>query len=149
MNFGDWAAVIQGLEPHWAWQLGLVVLGVASYYASMVVVGAEMEPFRPKDESSPRIRRLCWTPYFADGVLAGLGGLLNPFGLFYVVASALPSTLGANAGLLGLPSMMRGLRSGDGEQVGPIARSLIWIAAGAIASLFFIFVLGRGLTWSR
>ena len=39
-NFGDWAAVIQGLKPHWAWQLGLVVVGVASYYASMVVVGA-------------------------------------------------------------------------------------------------------------
>jgi hypothetical protein len=82
-------------------------------------------------------------------VLAGLGGLINPFGLFYVVASALPSTLGANAGLLGLPSMMRGLRSGDGEHVGTIERSLAWIAAGAIASLFFIFVLGRGLTWSR
>jgi hypothetical protein len=29
--------------------------------------------------------------------------LVNPPGLFYVVASVLPSTLGANAGLLGPP----------------------------------------------
>src|ERR1035437_3514253 len=30
-NFGDWAAVIRGLQPHWLWQLGLVILGVSSY----------------------------------------------------------------------------------------------------------------------
>jgi hypothetical protein len=116
----------------------------------MVVVGAEMEPFRPKDESSPRIRRLCWTPYVADGILAGIGGLLNPIGFFYVVASALPSTLGANAGLLSLPFLMqRWRRVHEEEPAGPIARSPAWIAAGAVASLLFIFVLGRGLSWSR
>jgi hypothetical protein len=70
-------------------------------------------------------------------------------GLFYVVASALPSTLGANAGLLSLPSMMRGWSRGEEEQVGPIGRDTAWIATAVIASLMFIFVLGRGLTWSR
>jgi hypothetical protein len=145
-NFGDWAAVIQGLQPHWAWQLGLVVLGVASYYASMLPVAVKLNPFRGQDGS--RLRGLCWTPYFTDGILAGLGGLLNPAGLFYVIASALPSTLGANAGLLSLPSMMR--KGGDRDtQVGPVERSVPWIATAAVASLLFILVLGRGLTWSR
>ena len=148
-NFGDWAAVIQGLQPHWLWQLGLVVLGVASYYASMVVVAAKLRPFRGKDNASRRLRRLCWTTYFTDGILAGIGGLLNPAGLFYVVASALPSTLGANAGLLSLPSMMRNSAPSGEEQVGPIGRSTAWIATASGASLLFIFVLGRGLTWSR
>jgi hypothetical protein len=151
-NFGDWAAVIQGWRPHWIWQLGLVVLGVASYYASMLVVRAALESFR-SDENPRRFRGLCWTPYFTDGILAGLGGLLNPIGLFYVIASALPSTLGANAGLMSLPSMMR--QSGRNfslsrkEQVGPISRSPAWIATAAAASLLFIFVLGRGIAWSR
>ena len=145
-NFGDWAAVIQGLQPHWAWQLGLVVLGVASYYASMLLVAAKLNSFRSEDGS--RLRGLCWTPYFTDGILAGLGGLLNPAGLFYVIASALPSSLGANAGLLSLPSMMR-KGAGSDTQVGPVERSIPWIAAAAVASLLFIFVLGRGLTWSR
>jgi hypothetical protein len=63
--------------------------------------------------------------------------------------SALPSTLGANAGLLSLPSMMR-RRSHTAEgQVAPIPRSTALIATAAVASLLFIFVLGRGLTWSR
>jgi len=137
--------------------VGLVVLGAISYYASMLLVRSQLLPFREPDPTSRRIRNLCWTPYFTDGVLAGVSGLLNPMGLFYVIASALPSTLGANAGLLSLPSMMR-IRRGSEPQseplaniapVAPIRRSIAWIVAGAIASLLFIFVLGRGLSWSR
>jgi hypothetical protein len=143
-NFGDWAAVIRGLQPHWIWRLGLVVLGVASYYASMLLVAAKLKPFL-----LGRLRVLCWTPYFTDGILAALGGLLNPAGWFYIFASALPSTLGANAGLLSLPSMMRSWTRSQEPQVGPIHRSPAWIATAAIVSLLFIFVLGRGLTWSR
>jgi len=148
-NFGDWAAVIQGFEPHWMWRIGLVALGVASYYASMLVVAAKLKPFHAKGETSGRLRLLCWTPYFTDGILAGIGGLFNPIGLFYVIASALPSTLGANAGLLSLPWMMRGGIAGEEGQVGSIPRSARWIAAAAAASLWFIFVLGRGIAWSR
>jgi hypothetical protein len=148
-NFGDWAAVIRGLQPHWMWQLGLVVVGVASYYASMLVVATKLKPFQSKDDHSRRLRVLCWTPYFSDGILAGLGGLFNPLGLFYVIASALPSTLGANAGLLSLPFMMPNRSRSEEEQVGPVRRSTAWIAGAAVASLLFIFMLGRGLTWSR
>ena len=149
LNFGDWAAVIHGLQPHWSWRLGLIVLGVVSYYASMLLVARELKPFRGEGGTSRRLRLLCWTPYFSDGILAGLGGLVNPLGLFYVIASALPSTLGANAGLLSLPSMMRGWSRSEEKQVEPRRRSPAWIATGAVASLLFIFVLGRGLSWSR
>lgn len=148
-NFGDWAAVIRGLEPHWMWQVGLVLVGLASYYASMRVVVAKMRPFQSKGDSSRRLRGLCWTPYFTDGILAGVAGLFNPLGLFYVIASALPSTLGANAGMLSLPSMMRGGSSGEEGQGEPIRRNTAWIATSAVASLLFILVLGRGITWSR
>ncbi len=148
-NFGDWAAVIRGLQPHWMWQLGLIVVGVVTYYASVLLVAAQLKPFQEKNRGSRRLRSLCWTPYFTDGILAGLGGLLNPAGLFYVIASALPSTLGANAGLLSLPSLMRRMSDSGEEQLGPIRRSLAWISVGAVASLLFIFVLGRGITWSR
>jgi hypothetical protein len=147
-NFGDWAEVIRGLQPHWMWQVGLVLLGLASYYASMLVVAAKMRPFLGKGESSRRLRMLCWTPYFTGGILAGVGGLFNPLGLFYVIASALPSTLGANAGMLSLPSMMRRWSSEE-RQVEPMRRNVAWIATSAVASLLFILVLGRGVTWSR
>lgn len=38
-NFGDWAAVISGLYPHWLWRALLVVGGTATYYAAVRVVG--------------------------------------------------------------------------------------------------------------
>jgi len=148
-NFGDWAAVIQGFEPHWMWQLVLVVVGAASYYASMLMVAAKLKPFRGQHDPSRRLRVLCWTPYFTEGILAGLGGLLNPLGLFYVIASALPSSLGANAGLMSLPFMMRQGNGSEEQQVRPLRRSIAWIATAAVGSLLFILVLGRGLTWSR
>jgi hypothetical protein len=145
-NFGDWAVVIQGWQPHWVWRLGLIALGIVSYYASMLVVAVELKPFR--ERSHPRrMQGLCWIPYFADGVLAAIAGLLNPAGLVYVLLSALPSTLGANAGLLALPSMLR--RPPGEAGVPAIRRSIGWIAAGAVASLLFVVLIGRGLTWSR
>jgi hypothetical protein len=148
-NFGDWAVVIHGLQPYWLWRVGLIVLGVASYYASMLLVAAELRPFHKPDTGWRRIRGLSWTPYFTDGILAGVAGLLNPAGLFYVIASALPSTLGANAGLLSLPSIMRMRNRSANESLPPIQRSLGWLAAGVIVILLFIFVLGRGISWSR
>jgi hypothetical protein len=80
---------------------------MASYYASVLAVAAQLKPFRDENEGgSRRLRTLCWTPYFNDGILAGVGGLLNPAGLFYILTA--------------------------------------WIATAVIASLMFIFVLGRG-----
>ncbi len=147
-DFGDWAAVISGTHPHWLWRALLIIVGVISYYASMLLVRTELRYFRGLETNPRRIRTLCWTPYFTDGILAGLGGLVNPAGLFYVIASALPSTLGANAGLLSLPSMMRRSNAAQ-EQAEPIRRNTALIASAALAALLFIFVLGRGITWSR
>jgi hypothetical protein len=156
-NFGDWAVVISGLQPHWLWQLGLFVFGVIAYFASMLLVRNQLLPFRHGAQQSHRIRALCFTPYVTDAILAALGGLLNPAGLFYLIASALPGTLGGNAGLLGLPGMIHGWTrthlnlsaENQLDQVPPVPRSLPWILTAAIASLLFILVLGRGLTWSR
>jgi hypothetical protein len=146
-NFGDWARVIQGLQPHWLWQIGLVVLGVAAYYASMVIVAAEFKPFLCAADRS-RLRKLCWTPYFTDGLLALLAGLPNPAGPFYILASALPSSLGANTGLFVLPFMMHGAKP-TAQPVPQVTRSRTWLACGAVGSILFIVVLGRGITWSR
>jgi hypothetical protein len=148
-NFGDWAAVIRGLQPHWIWQLGLVIVGAAAYYLSMLIVASVLRPFQGDEDHGRRLRRACWLPYLTEGILALVAGLLNPAGLFYVIASALPSTLGANTGLIVLPFMMRAPRFRSGTRSEPIRRSPIWIAAGIIVALLFILVLGRGIRWSR
>jgi hypothetical protein len=148
-NFGDWADVIRGLQPRWLWRAGLVLLGVSSYYASMLAVASKLKYFHGKNTEPRRLRGLCWTPYFADGVLAGVAGIFNPGGWFLILVAGLPATLGANAGLLALPGMMWDWRVGEGEEVGRVARSYAWIGVAVIASLLFILVLGPGISWSR
>jgi hypothetical protein len=144
-NFGDWAAVIKGLQPYWTWRVGLVALGAVSYYAAMLLVKVELKAFR-RGDMPRRIRGLAWTPYFTEGVVATIAGLLNPAGLFYVIASAIPATMGANAGMMSLPGMVG---RGEGVGVGVIRRDWRWIGAAAVLVVLFIFVLGRGLTWRR
>src|SRR5215469_12257312 len=39
MNFGDWAAVNSGLDPHWLWRVLLVVVGAISYFVAALGVG--------------------------------------------------------------------------------------------------------------
>jgi hypothetical protein len=147
-DFGDWAAVITGMQPHWLWRCGLILLGAASYYASVLVVAREFQFFH-RDLGGSRLRRLTWTPYCAEAVLAVLAGLLNPAGFFYVITAAVPSTMGANAGFVGLPFVMQGWSTGQPAPLPIIRRSVPWILAGASASALFIFVLGPGITWSR
>ena len=84
-----------------------------------------------------------------EAILAAMAGALNPAGLFYVIASALPATLGANAGLLSLPGMMRNWKRHEAEPVGPVPRSNGWIAVTAVACILFMVVLGRGITFTR
>jgi hypothetical protein len=125
------------------------VLGVPAYAASVWLVAVALKPFDYPGQPPRRIRILGWTPYLTQGVLAGVAGLLNPAGLFYVIASALPSTLGANAGMWPLPGLIRRCVPSTGEQVAPISCSILWITLGTVAALFFIAVVGRGLTWTR
>jgi hypothetical protein len=148
-NIGDWAAVIRGLEPHWLWRVGLVALGYVSYWLAMLLVARELRAFHDGNLWRGRIRRITWLPYFADAVLAAIAGLLNPAGLVYVITSALPSTLGANSGLLWMPTMMGKMKSSEETTPGPIGRSMGWIVAGAICVLLYVVVLARGITWTR
>jgi hypothetical protein len=54
VNFGDWEAVIRGLQPPLLWRLGLVVLGVASYYASILLVLAGRGGYF-RDATTPKL----------------------------------------------------------------------------------------------
>jgi hypothetical protein len=148
-NFGDWAAVIAGLPPHWLWRSILVVAGIASYYGAVFVVGTALVRYIgvPRNDLS-RLRRLTYAPYFSAMVLLSAAGLLNPMGIQLVWQSALPAAAGAHSGLLWLMYYIpRGTvpeRGSDG-----IDRSYGWVIAAVALSLAFIFVLGRGITLHR
>src|SRR5215469_13950789 len=91
-NFGDWAAVIAGLPAHRLWRSLLIVAGIASYYAAVVVVvGALVRYAGVPRNSAQRLTRLTVIPYFSAVLLSCAAALLNPLGMTLMWVSALPA----------------------------------------------------------
>jgi hypothetical protein len=145
-NFGDWAAVISGLHPHWLWRALLVLVGASSYFAAVLVVGIGLVRYVgiPPYEQG-RLRRLTIVPYFSAILLASVAGLLNPLGIQLLWQSALPATAGGQSGLLWLQYYIP--RQMEPKQLpGQLARSYAWIGVAAVLGLVYVVVLGRGIT---
>src|SRR5579864_8557520 len=56
-DFGDWAMVVEGWQPTWVWRIGLIALGVVTYFLSFVPLSLrELRPFLGSD-AEIRVRR--------------------------------------------------------------------------------------------
>jgi hypothetical protein len=143
-GFGDWADVIGGLQPVWAWRALLVIAGVAGYYGALRLVGDALVRYvRVPADQPRRIRGLVIPVYLTAISLACIATLFNPVGPQLMWQSALPSTAGANAGLVWLQYYVP--RGRGSEDSAPVTRGPAWIATAAGAAVVFIGVLGRGL----
>lgn len=149
-NIGDWARVIQGLQPSWAWHLGLIVAGAISYSYFVWLSLLELRPFLgPEGEMRlRRARRLTQIPYFTDGILSCIAGLFNPVGMLLVAISAAAASFGGASGLAWMGLLLRGPRVRSTElQMPEITRSWGWILAAVALALLFIDVMGPGFRW--
>src|SRR5580692_9869876 len=145
-DFGDWAAVISGLAPHWLWRVLLVVLGAVSYYAAVRVVGVGLRRYVgvPREQQR-RLRKLTIVPYISAILLLSIAGLLNPLGIQLLWQSALPATAGGQSGLLWLQYYIpRGTEPNRTPE--QLVRSYLWIGVSAVLALVYVVVLGRGVT---
>jgi hypothetical protein len=144
-NFGDWAQVIEGLQPHWLWRIGLIVIGIVTYYGAILVIGESIvRRMGVPISDARRFRRMTWIPYFSAIVIDGVAGLLNPFGMRYVFLSALAATAGGQCGLLWLRNYIpRRIQPGPNNQ--PIPRSYAWITVAIVCAAIFIGVFGPGV----
>jgi hypothetical protein len=148
-NFGDWAGVIQGLEPHMLWRVGLIVVGTASYWGAVILIGSSfVRDLGVAQNDHARYWRLTVTSYVAAIVVNTLGGLMNPEGVKYVLLSSLPASMGANCGLLWMRYYVPKRVAPQGDRA-VVSRSWLWIGTGTVAALAFIFVLGRGIPLHR
>ena len=145
-NFGDWAAVISGLHPHWLWRALLVVVGASSYFAAALVVGIGLVRFVgiPRDQQRC-LRKLTIVPYLTAILLASGAGMLNPLGMQLLWQSALPATAGGQSGLFWLQYYIpRGTEPKPApEQVG---RNYVWVGVAPVLAIIHVVVLGRGIT---
>jgi hypothetical protein len=155
-RFGDWAAVISGLEPSWVWRVLLVVVAVAGYYGSMKLLARAIAPFaaiagvaKGGPPALARLRRITLVPYVASIILACLAGAMNPKGLVTMLTAGLPAAAAA-FGLTQMDQLVWSGWSGASEEViEPLQRSFPCIMAAVFVLTFFVAVLGPGIRFSQ
>jgi hypothetical protein len=148
-NFGDWAEVIAGLRPEWAWRGGLVVLGAVTYFLLFVpLCMRELRPFLRTDALNRvrRARRLTLVPYLTAGILSCIAGALNPVGPSLILLSAAASSFGGDSGLAWMWNLARGpIVPITGIEMPGIGRNWGWVVTAIILAASFIAVLGPGV----
>jgi hypothetical protein len=148
-NFGDWAAVVAGWQPAWAWRVGLIALGTVTYFLLFVPLCLrELRPFLGRDAEIRvrRARRLTLTPYLTGGVLSCIAGTLNPVGPLLILPSAAAASFGGKSALAWMWTLLRGPLIPSTElQMPEIERSRGWMVTAGILATVFIAGLGPGV----
>jgi hypothetical protein len=148
-NFGDWAVVVAGWQPAWAWRVGLIALGTVTYFFLFVPLCLrELRPFLGRDDRIRvgRARELTLTPYLTAGILSCVAGALNPVGPLLILVSAAAASFGGKSGLAWMWTLLHNPRIPSSElQMSEIERSLRWIVAAVILATMFIAGLGPGV----
>lgn len=151
-NFGDWATVVAGWQPPWAWRGGLVVLGTVTYFLLFVPLCLrELGPFLGKDAEIRvrRARQLTIVPYLTGGVLSCVAGALNPVGPVLILVSAAAASFGGHSGLAWMWTLLYGPRIPSSElQMPEIELNRAWMMAAAILAIVFIAALGPGVKFN-
>ena len=150
-NFGDWAAVVAGWQPAWAWRVGLIALGMVTYFLLFVPLCLrELRPFLGRD-AEIRIRharQLTLAPYLTGGMLSCIAGALNPVSPLLILVSAAAASFGGKSGLAWMWTLLRGPRIPSSElQMPKIERSWGWMVAAIILATVFIAGLGPGVNF--
>jgi hypothetical protein len=150
-NIGDWAYVIKGFGPAWAYRTGLAALGVVSYVSFVWLALIEIKPFTgmAQPERWQRAKKLTLVPYFVGGALYTIAGLFNPVGMVLVAISAAAASFGGTSGLAWMWQVPRGKPADATVLPEPIERSRGWIIAGVVVAIVYIALLGPGIRLSR
>ena len=134
---GDWAFVIQGLEPRLPWHLGLAALGLLLYIAAIRACAKTLVLQKSVEGITPL--RFTAVAYGSAALLSAAGAAFDPRGPFTIVSDALPSSLGA----IGL--LLAGLRLDQTNLRLSLPSSPSWIMIGSLSAVVFAAVLGPGL----
>jgi len=151
-NIGDWAVVIQGLQPAWLWRVALTVVGLVSYLLFVWIALLEMRPFLGQEghDRVQRAKRLALVPYLTGGILSCVAGLLNPVGMILVAISAAAASFGGTSGLAWMWQLLKGrLVPSTAFETPSLSRSPGWMIAAGVLAVGFIALLGPGLKFHQ
>ena len=145
-GIGDWGqdGVFAGVPGWGMWRFLLAGGGGLLYWAWVIVAMRRLARLTGADDAGrKRARRLAWISYFTIGCIAFAIGLMNPVGLFILLASAVASSFGGPSGLLWGPSTIRA--GAPAAEPIAITRSWSWIVVAVALVLAEGFVLGPTL----
>jgi len=150
-NIGDWAAVIQGWEPHWLWRVVMLIAGAFLFVLAIWLALHELGRFigGKAPEQTSRAVKLGVLAYLTSGLTILLAGLFNPYGILGLPAVAgLIAALGALSPLLW---MMWWFQAHTFKKAArpPLVISRSWglITIASLVVFLYVFVLGRALSF--
>ena len=150
LESGDWAVVIAGLAPSWAWRLGLAATGGILYAVAISLATRTVAGWvRANGVSIEDVQRLTVSSYVAGGTLLTLASALNPIGLQLVLVSGVGASFGLTWGLLLVPRMVASHTRTQAAGAKALDLQPSWIAAAVLVAVAFVCVLGPGIRLSR
>lgn len=149
---GDWAVVIRGLHPAWAWRCLLGIVGIVLYLASVRWLAHSMGRLVQQNELSlSELRRLVFSAYLSGGAILTLASVFNPFSPKLILISGIGASFGLFPGLLFIPRRVE-TRIARASQFSvletsspPTSFSALWVGAAIVVGLVFVAVFGPGI----
>ena len=146
LDTGDWAVVIAGLAPHWAWRVLIGVLGGALYAGTVGVMSAQLvSTVRQGSVDRLEVPGLVLPAYLIGALLFVAASTLNPVSVRLILLSGVSSGFGAMAGLMVVPGIVDARTKGCESRGSPLPLSWPWVTAGALVAVIFIGFLGPGI----
>ena len=130
-------------RPEWLWRLALTVLGAAGYILVIVISLRKMDRL-VGGAGRARVahaQKLALSSYLTGALMAVLVGLLNPQGIFIVLASAAASTLGGTSGLVWMMQMLDRKKPAALPPL-QLERSWLWVGLGVVVAVLYALILG-------
>ena len=152
LGIGDWAEVLTAFGGGGVARAALATAGAFAYPGVVSFAARTLGPFLPADRAAARrvARALTMVPWIAGGLVSCLSGAFNPVGIVLVAISAAAASFGGTSGLAWMPEII-GTPWAPLPTAGPspptLGRHNGWIAAGVMAAIVFVVVLGPG--WPR
>ncbi|MGH8165183.1 MAG: hypothetical protein ACREP1_12700 [Rhodanobacteraceae bacterium] len=144
---GDGTALVEGLNPAGVWRALLFLGGLMLYRAAIRVLASDLHAIVSSAESEwrSRLRRLLWTVYFAGGMTACAGAILDPRGPGEIFNSGVMSSFAASLGLVFIPILFPSHPDKNSAVDDSLRGSFLLVALAAIVLLLFVLVFGPGI----
>ena len=144
-NWGDWASVIRGLRPQYAWRTVISLAGILLYLGVVrLLCRSIIKLVRVGEVRRSDVRRLIYPAYFTCGLLAVASAAFNPVSPRLIWVNGFSGSFLAFLGLLRIPSIVDQYAT-ETHEGKPIPFSPTWVTAGALVAIVFIFVFGPGI----